>query len=82
MKDIKTRQGRTTFILSQDKSKLVEPPLSKRAGKQAIYYDFDVISKGNDGLAGSKHFIERRMENGEVVRLSPLTLTACTYPTR
>lgn len=72
MKNIKARQrSRATFIISQDKSKLLEAPLTKQAGKRAIYYDFGTISAGNDGLRGFKQFIERRVENGEVVCLSP-----------
>jgi hypothetical protein len=71
MKNIKACQRScATLILSQDKLKLVEAPLTKRAGKLAIYYDFDAVSEGSDGLTGFRHSIERRVEKGEVVHLS------------
>lgn len=78
MKDLKPRQHRRAFVLSQDKNQFLVAPLSKRAGKQPVYYDIPTSVHGVHAPTSFQQLIERRAHHGEVVRSTSSRRLAAT----
>lgn len=76
MKEPRPRHRRRAFVLSQDKSQISEAPLSKRAGKQPIYYNIGTFEDVQVSTPFQQS-IQQRAHYGEVVSPNSSTAFQC-----
>ncbi|KAJ3526525.1 hypothetical protein NMY22_g10130 [Coprinellus aureogranulatus] len=79
MKDLKTLQHRRDFALSTGTTQPINASLSKRAGKQPIYYELNSLSVGFSVFTPFQQYLQQRVQHGEVV-LRSRELAETQYP--